>query len=172
MIAAVVAVDLNYGIGYKDGLLAHIPEDMKFFKSLTTGGTVIVGRKTYDTFPKKPLPNRLNIVVSRSKVDTLNGNVLTTNLDEIKRGLKDYDGKENIFIIGGGLIYKELLDYCERLYITHIHQSFDNVDTYFPDINLLEWKLTGFSEIREHNGIEYQFCVYDRKKTNESEENA
>ena len=70
---------------------------------------------------------------------------------------------KNVFIIGGGIIYKELFGYCDRLYITRIHKSFDNVDTYFPNFDNEHWYLNDISEIKEHNGIKYHFCIYDKK---------
>lgn len=168
MIAAVVAVDTNYGIGNKNNLLVNIPEDMKMFKNITTGGTVVVGRKTYDTIPNKPLPNRTNIIVT-SKVDRpkiQEDEAIHSNMEYIKTWLSNQaviNENNGIFVIGGGAIYKELLPYCERVYITKILHAFDEVDTYFPNIDEMpEWGLTSESEIKEYNGIKYQFCVYDR----------
>ena len=168
MIAAVVAVDSNYGIGSNNELLVHIPEDMKHFKEITTGGTVVVGRKTYDSLPKKPLPNRTNIIIT-SKADTpetIDNDVLISNMEYIKVWLTDdklISENNGIYVIGGGMIYKDLLPFCERVYITKILYAYNNVDTYFPNIdNMPEWEMTSASEIKEHNGVQYQFCVYDR----------
>ena len=168
MIAAVVAVDSNYGIGSNNELLAHIPEDMKHFKEVTTGGTVVAGRKTYDSLPKKPLPNRTNIIIT-SKADVpevIDDDVLISNMEYIKVWLTDdklISENNGIYVIGGGMIYKDLLPFCERVYITKILHAYDNVDTYFPNIdNMPEWEMTSASEIKEHNGVQYQFCVYDR----------
>lgn len=168
MIAAVVAVDSNYGIGSNNELLAHIPEDMKHFKEITTGGTVIVGRKTYDSLPKKPLPNRTNIIITSkaNKPETLDDNTLTSNMEYIKAWLNDdkvISENNGIYVIGGGMIYKDLLPFCERVYITKVFHAYDNVDTYFPNIdNMPEWEITSASEIKENNGVQYQFCIYDR----------
>ena len=168
MIACVVAVDSNYGIGSNNELLAHIPEDMKHFKEITTGGTVVVGRKTYDSLSKKPLPNRTNIIIT-SKADVpevIDDDVLISNMEYIKVWLTDdklISENNGIYVIGGGMIYKDLLPFCERVYITKILHAYDNVDTYFPNIdNMPEWEMTSASEIKEHNGVQYQFCVYDR----------
>jgi dihydrofolate reductase len=167
MISAIVCVDENWGIGSKGDLLVHIPEDMKFFKDITMNGTVIMGRKTYDSLPKKPLPNRENVVITNS---TQNGFVLRmdedgtvfTNLNDVKYVLKLKEMDEyNVFIIGGGQIYKELLPYCEYAYVTKVFHSYDNVDTYFPNIdNIPEWEMKSASEIKEYNNIKYQFCKY------------
>lgn len=166
MIAAVVAVDQNWGIGYKNNLLAHIPEDMKYFKELTTGGIVIVGRKTYDSFPNKPLPNRHNIVITNSS--SFDNSVEHTDMKGIKEWLsiaKAEHSEKNIFIIGGASIYKELLDYCDYIYVTHIYKAYDDVDTYFSDLDKMKhWQLISSSEMKKHNGIEYQFCIYQREK--------
>ena len=169
MIAAVVCVDNNYGIGSKNDLLAHIPEDMKMFKEITTGGAVIVGRKTYDSLTKKPLPNRKNIIVTskvKRKPKIQKDDTIHSNMNYIKAWLVHPEVvNENcgIYVIGGGMIYKELLPFCERVYITKVLHSYDDVDTYFPNIdNMPEWEMTSASEVKEYNGIKYQFCVYDR----------
>lgn len=169
MIAAVVCVDNNYGIGSKNDLLAHIPEDMKMFKDITTGGAVVVGRKTYDSLPKKPLPDRQNIVITskvKKKPKIQKDGTIHSNMKYIRAWLsKEEVINENcgIYVIGGGMIYKELLPFCERVYITKVFHSYEDVDTYFPNIDEMpEWELTSASEIKEHNGIHYQFCVYDR----------
>lgn len=169
MIAAVVCVDANYGIGSKNNLLVHIPEDMKRFKEITSNGSVIVGRKTYESLPKKPLPDRTNIILTRKakkKPKLQKDGTIHSNMKYIQAWLSTQEViKENngIFVIGGGQIYKELLPFCERIYITKVLHSFDNVDTYFPNIDTMpEWGLSTVGEIKEHNGIQYHFCVYDR----------
>lgn len=169
MIAAVVCVDQNYGIGSKNDLLAHIPEDMKRFKEITTGGAVVVGRKTYDSLPKKPLPDRTNIIVTskvKKKPKIHRDGTIHSNMNYIKAWLIQPEVvNENcgIYVIGGGMIYKELLPLCERVYITKVFHSYEDVDTYFPNIDEMpEWEMTSASEVKEHNGIQYQFCVYDR----------
>lgn len=169
MIAAIVAVDSNYGIGSKNELLIHIPEDLKMFKEITINHPVIMGKKTYESLPKKPLPNRTNIVITHTKNHPhfKESKVIYSNMEDIKTWLSDervIDVNDGIYVIGGGMIYKELLPFCERIYITKILHSFDNVDTFFPNIdNMSEWKMTSASEIKEYNGIQYQFCIYDRE---------
>lgn len=171
MIAAVVAVDENWGIGSNNKLLAHIPEDMKNFKKLTKNNIVIMGRKTYDSLPNKPLPNRANIIVSSNVDEDLvfeikeNGTIFI-RLEDIKRMLSHVSKHSypfDIFVIGGGVIYKELLPYFEKVYVTKIHHAYNNVDTYFPNIdNMNEWEAEMLSDIREHEDIKYQFCIYER----------
>lgn len=167
MISTIVCVDENWGIGGNGDLLVHIPEDMKFFKDMTNNNTVIMGRKTYDSLPKKPLPNRENVVITNT---TKNGfslrmdedGTVFTNLDNVKYALKLKEMDEyNVFIIGGGQIYKELLPYCEYVYVTKVFHCYDNADTYFPNIdNISEWVMESASEIKEYNNIKYQFCKY------------
>lgn len=113
MIAAVVAADLNWGIGRKGELLTHIPNDLKHFKSLTENNTVIMGRKTWDSLPKKPLPNRKNIIISNT-LDLHNENVECLNLEKGKEYIKQFiDTNEKCFVIGGGIIYKEFFSFCQ-----------------------------------------------------------
>ena len=169
MISAIVCVDQNYGIGNKNDLLVHIPEDMKMFKDITTNGTVIMGRKTYDSLPKKPLPNRNNIIITskaKKQPKIQKDGAIHSNMDCIKSWLanpKVINENSGIYVIGGGMIYKELLQFCERVYITKIFHAYDNVDTYFPNIDeMSEWEMTSASEVKEYNGIKYQFCIYDR----------
>jgi dihydrofolate reductase len=169
MIAAVVAIDSNYGIGGNNDLLAHIPEDMKMFKEITTGGSVIVGSRTYQSLPKKPLPDRTNIVITRKckkKPKVQKDGSVHSNMNHIKSWLSNSDvisDNDGIYVIGGGVIYKELLPFCERAYVTKILHAYDNADTHFPNIDEMpEWEMTYASEVKEYNGLQYQFCIYDR----------
>lgn len=169
MISAIVCVDENWGIGSNRDLLVHIPEDMKFFKEKTTGNIVIMGRKTYDSLPSKPLPNRTNIVIT-SKTNTsfeIKGNgVFFMTMDFIKKilSITTKESQTDVYVIGGGQIYKELLPYCDKVYVTKVFNNHDNVDTYFPNIdNIPEWEIIGKSEIKEYKDIKYQFCRYGKK---------
>lgn len=169
MISAIVCADANFGIGCQGKLLDTIPEDMKFFKKKTNNSIVIMGRKTYDSLTNKPLPDRINIVVTsniddRNLMEVRKEGIIYAEINAIKGVLENSKILPyNIYIIGGGTIYKELLPYCERIYITKILDTYDNVDTYFPNIDaMLEWILTSESDIKEYNGIKYKFCVYDR----------
>ena len=165
MISAIVAVDEDWGIGFNGELLEKIPEDMKYFKELTTGNTVVMGRKTWDSLPIKPLPNRGNFIISRETPLLMENKTIRMNLDMIKDTM-EANKDENYFIIGGGQIYKELLPLCDRVYVTKIFKSHENVDTYFPDLDEPEmwdtWKATGQSEVKVYNDIMYQFWTYDR----------
>lgn len=165
MIAAVVCVDKNFGIGNKGNLLVSIPEDMKHFKQITFTGSVIMGRKTWDSLPKKPLPNRTNIIITKKYKKQPKDNTIHSNMKYIKAWLANKEVINNnngIYVIGGGQIYSELLNSCERVYITKVFTELE-ADTYFPNIDeKSEWELTEESEIKEYKGIQYQFCIYDR----------
>ena len=167
MISAIVAVDENWGIGFNGELLEKIPEDLKRFKKLTKGNVVVMGRKTWDSLPKKPLPDRLNIIISRQPqfVDFL---TVSIGMEEAKVRAKaaSKDPEDEWFVIGGGQIYKELLPFCDRVYVTKIFKEHENVDTYFPNLDEPEewntWKAVHQSKVYTYNNLMYQFWTYDR----------
>ena len=161
MISAIVAVDNNWGIGFDGELLEAIPSDLKRFKELTTGHVVVMGSKTWNSLPKKPLPNRVNIVISRAKPLIRDKNTIRIGLEDTINYLKYI--KDDIFIIGGGTIYKELLPFCDRVYVTKIYKDHNNVDTYFPNLDKSEeWTPTTYGWLLPHNDLTYQFWQYDR----------
>ena len=175
MINAIVAFDKNYAIGSNNNLLTHIPDDLKNFKKLTKNNVVIMGRKTYDSLPSKPLPNRVNIIISSNVDEDLTFEVKEDNsifvrLEDTKKMLDFYSKHSalfdfDIYIIGGGMIYKELLSYCKKVYATKINRTYKNADTYFPNIDdMSEWESTMTSENRYYKDIEYQFCIYRKKE--------
>ena len=163
MISAIVAVDENWGIGFNGELLEKIPEDMKQFRLLTHKRTILMGRKTWNSLPKKPLPDRLNLVITRGKRKFDNMTIFI-NMEEAKVLAKEATKNHNDewFVIGGGQIYKELLPLCDRVYVTKIFKSHNNVDTYFPMLEQKEWEITHKSEILTFNDLQYQFLTYDR----------
>lgn len=131
---AIAAVDANWGIGYKGELLANIPADMKYFRAMTTNKTVVMGRKTLESFPnQRPLPNRTNIVLTKNPSYEVKGAVVVHSMDELREELKKYN-EEEIFVIGGEMIYGALIDYCQYAYITKIDFSY-NADAYFPTLD-------------------------------------
>ena len=163
MISAIVAVDNNWGIGYNGDLLEHIPEDLKYFKELTTNHVVVMGRKTWDSLPHKPLKDRLNIVISRQPRGPLGEMAFSIPINEAKVRVSLSDNDEEWFIIGGGSIYKEFLSICDRVYVTKIFKDHENVDTYFPNLDKSdEWTPVFCSDIRTYNDLSYQFWQYDR----------
>ena len=165
MISAIVAVDEDWGIGFNGELLEKIPEDMKYFKELTTGNTVVMGRKTWDSLPIKPLPNRGNFIISRETPLLMENKAIRMNLDMIKDTM-EANKDENYFIIGGGQIYKELLPLCDRVYVTKIFKEHENVDTYFPNLDEVDmlntWKPVYMGKTKVYKDIMYQFWTYDR----------
>lgn len=162
MIAAIVAVDNNYGIGYNGELLGRIPEDLKRFKQLTDDSTVVMGRKTWESLPKKPLPNRFNIIVTSEEVEDNDIDIKHSSMEEVKAFL-ELDLGIPVFIIGGGMVYRELLPYCQEVYLTKILKNYENVDTYFPNLDEMEeWDQIDCSEVYDYNGVNYQYQLYRR----------
>ena len=163
MISAIVAVDNNWGIGFNGDLLEHIPEDLKYFKQLTSGEykAVVMGRKTWDSLPKKPLPNRKNIIITtQTNYDSQDEHFW--RLGQAKLVMKQQKGWE-FFVIGGGQIYEKLLPLCDRVYVTKIFKDHDQVDTYFPNLDESdEWAPATCSDIRQQGDLMYQFWQYDR----------
>ena len=158
----IVNVDKNWAIGLVSKLLVRIPQDMKYFRSMTTGHVVVMGRKTLESFPEsKPLPNRVNIVLTRDQGYQAPGAVVVHSMEELKEELKKYSGEE-IFVIGGGQIYRELLPLCDKAYVTKVDRAFD-ADVYFPDLDQdPQWKMTKVSEEQTYFDLEYVFAVYER----------
>ncbi len=136
MISIIVATSLNWAIGRNNQLLWHISEDLKYFKKITSGHTVIMGRKTWESIGK-PLPNRRNIVVSRSLEKITDAEVYKS----LELALKAA-GNESLFIIGGGEIYEQALPLAEKLYLTIVNLTVEDADTFFPKINFDEWRET------------------------------
>lgn len=162
MINAIVAVNEDWGIGYNGNLLESIPADLKNFKELTTNNVVIMGSKTWDSLPKKPLPNRNNVIITRKEYPSSGtSQVIYMTLEELLPWLET--SKKEIFIIGGGIIYKELLPYCNRVYITKIYKKHENVDTYFPNLDKdPQWKSMALGELENYKDFSFQFWQYDR----------
>ena len=165
MISAVVAFDKNYGIGYKNDLLVHIPDDLKNFKSLTTGKTVIMGRKTYESLPKRPLPNRKNIVITTdSNKSSDDENLIYMNMSEVLEYLEQFrDNEEEVFVIGGMSVYSQLLPYVSKVYVTQLYHTFVYVDTFFPRLEATEWNCENLSDVLTFGNLVYQFQLYSRK---------
>lgn len=160
----IVNVDSNWAIGYRGKLLVSIPEDMKFFRSETTGKVVVLGRKTLDTFPGgQPLKNRTNIILTRNPNYQVKGAIICHSVEEVLEELKKYNS-EDVYIIGGDSIYKEFLPYCDVAHVTRTDMFYD-ADAWFP--NLEEdpaWVLTGESEEKTYFDLEFRFCRYERRE--------
>ena len=141
----IAAVDQNWAIGNKNELLVRIPADQKFFRETTTGKVVVMGRKTLESFPNGlPLKNRTNIVLTHDHTYKVPGAVVVHDMDELHEELKKYDS-EDIYVIGGETIYRQLLDECDVAHITKIDYAYD-ADAYFPNLDERpEWKITAES---------------------------
>lgn len=138
-----------------------IPADMKFFREMTKGNVVIMGRKTLESFPNgQPLKNRVNIVITRKKDYKVKGAVIAHSVKEAVKEAEKYEGE--LFVIGGESIYRAFLSYCDTAYITKIDHAFD-ADTYFPNLDEdEEWEMTKISEEQTCFDLEYYFTVYER----------
>ena len=156
----IVAVDKNWAIGCNNKLLVSIPSDMKFFRETTTGKVVVMGRKTLESFPNGlPLKNRTNIVLTHDHTYKVPGAVVVHDMDELHEELKKYDS-EDIYVIGGETIYRQLLDECDVAHITKIDYAYD-ADAYFPNLDERpEWKITADSEEQTYFDLEYYFYRY------------
>lgn len=138
----IVATGLNNEIGANGDLLWRLPKDMQWFKENTSGADVLMGRKTYDSFPDKfkPLPNRTNIVITRNETLQLPQGAFVVNSLEAAFELAEKCHTTEKYIIGGGKIYEQALPYCSEIVLTKVHASFENADTFFPEINPNEWQ--------------------------------
>lgn len=159
----IAAVDKELNIGNKGELLFSLPDDMKFFRTTTSGKVVVMGRKTLESFPgSKPLKNRVNIVLSRSshKVD---GAEFVASVDELLEKVKKYDS-DNVYVIGGAQIYSLLLPYCDTALLTRVDAVAPEADSKFPPLPENEWEIAEQSELHENNGIGFRFVTYRRKR--------
>lgn len=160
----IVAVDNNWAIGYQNKLLVSIPADMRFFRDETTNKVVIMGRNTLETFPGgQPLKNRINIVITTKEDYKVKDAFVVRSIEEALELTKPY-GKDEIYVIGGASIYKQMLPYCEVAHITKIDYTY-LADTYFPNLDEREdWVLAEESEEQTYYDLTYTFCRYERKK--------
>lgn len=159
----IVAADKNWAIGFQNKLLVSIPADMKFFRQTTTGNVVVMGRKTLESFPNgQPLKNRVNIVLTSDKSYQVKDAVVVHSIEEMLEELEKYNS-EDIYVIGGESIYRQMLPYCSLAHVTKIDHEYQ-ADTYFPDLDAdEEWELTGISDEQTYFDLEYVFARYERK---------
>ena len=166
IISAIAAVARNGVIGKDNDLVWRLPDDMKYFQETTRGHHVIMGRKNYDSLPEKwkPLPDRVNLVVSRQLGLRIPGAQVLPSIQEALDVARD-SGEEEAFIIGGGQIYKESLPTLDRIYYTDIHGEFDG-DTYFPSLDEREWKeVSRISHGQdEKHAYSFDFVIYERRR--------
>ena len=162
MISIIVAVSDDWGIGMSNELLWHIPEDLKRFKKLTMGKTIIMGKRTWESLPRRPLPGRKNIVLTDIPDECIDGSVTAYSIeDALSKCVQD----EEIFIIGGGMVYRQFMPIADRLYITHVHKKAP-ADVWFPKTDRRKWKIIEKEECisEDENRIPYTYVVYGRKR--------
>lgn len=158
-ITLIAAMDRNRAIGYENKLLWHLPGDMAFFRRMTTGKTVLMGRKTFDSLGK-PLPNRRNIILTRQANLEIEGCEILHHPEE---ALKKF-GHEDLMVIGGTEIYNLMLPFADRVLLTEVDVEIEKADAYFPEFDSVAWKLTDsvFNGKDERNRYDYTFQTYER----------
>lgn len=157
----IVAVSQNFGIGKNNNLLFNLPLDLKFFKEKTLNKVVIMGEKTYLSLPKRPLVNRTNVVMTLNKDFKAEGAYVVNSVDQLLKFVSNYS-PDDVFVCGGGMIYKLLLPYCKKGYVTKVNSTVD-ADTFFPNLdNDPQWKLTKKGNIQQQNGLNFSFDEYQR----------
>jgi dihydrofolate reductase len=161
MISIIVAVSDDWGIGKDNELLWHISEDLKRFKNLTSGKTVIMGKKTWESLPRRPLPGRKNIVLTDVPDECIDCSVTAYSIED---ALSKCEKGEEIFVMGGGSIYRQFMPIADRLYITHVHKKAP-ADVYFPVIDPEVWEIAEKEEFKgtENQNIPYTYIIYERK---------
>ena len=160
-ISIIVAIAQNNAIGKDNQLLWHIPEDLKRFKMLTTGHTIVMGKRTFESLPLRPLPNRRSIVITDIPGEQIPGCDMAYSIDEAIAKMDD--GREN-FIIGGGMVYKQFMPLADKLYLTIVHKDFE-ADTFYTDIDYSRWNEIAREEVKaaESLGFDYAYITYERK---------
>ncbi len=161
VLSLIVAMAQNRAIGLNNDMPWHLPADLKHFKKLTSGHAIIMGRKTFESLPNGPLPNRRNIIISETLNPVPQG---CEKVESIAEALKLIHEEQEVFIIGGGSIYEQFLPLADKLYLTIIEADFE-ADTYFPVINFKDWELTE-KEVMDNDlqaDFVYRFETYERK---------
>ena len=161
-ISIIVAIASNYAIGKDNDLLWHISRDLKRFKELTDGHYIVMGKKTYFSLPRRPLPNRTNMVITDVPGEQIDDCLMAYSIED---AISKMDQEGENFIMGGGSIYRQFMPHADKLYITRVHKDFD-ADTFFPEISLDEWKLIEKEEVNDdpQNDFTYSFETYERKE--------
>ena len=162
---AIVITDRRWAIGRGGGLLFSLPADMRRFRSLTLGGTVILGRRTLDSFPGgRPLPRRRNLVITRNPSSLPEGAESAASPEEALE-LAGWPEAENVWLIGGGSVYAALLSRCRQVYLTRVEARAEEPDTFFPDLDRLPgWEAVSAGELMEENGLKFRFLRYVNTK--------
>ena len=165
MLSIIVAISENNAIGQKGGLLCHLPADLKHFKEITSGHPVLMGERTYFSLPKHPLPNRRNIVLTDNPQFAAEGVEVVHSIPEAMQLINE-DSTAEFFIIGGGMVYRQFFPLADKLYITRIHHTWTDADTFFPEINNNEWRAIKqeYCASDDKNPYDYTFIEYLKKK--------
>ena len=160
----IVAVDKNWAIGNGNKLLVSIPQDMKFFRETTMGKVVVMGRKTLESFPGgQPLKKRTNIVITSDRSYDVKDAIVVHSIEEALEELKKYN-QDDIYVIGGESIYRQMLPYCKLAHVTKIDHAYE-ADTYFPNLDEMDdWEVTGVSDEQTYFNLEYEFVRYEKVK--------
>lgn len=163
IVSLVVAASDNNAIGRQNKLLWHLPNDLKFLKNITWGMPVVMGRKTFESVDSKPLPGRINIIVTRQKGFEAPGVVVVNSLKDAQFFASENDYNE-LMILGGAQIYEEAMPKANRIYITRVHAFFEDADAFFPDIDEKKWKRVSQQtfEADEKHAYPYSFEVWER----------
>ena len=162
MISIIVAVSDDWGIGKNNDLLWHIPEDLKRFKSLTMGKCIIMGKRTWESLPRKPLPGRTNIVITDIPQECIDCSVTAYSIED---ALSKCERGKEAFVIGGGSVYRQFMPIADRLYVTHVHLK-AQADVWFPKIDMRTWKVVEKQECisGDDKKIPYSYVIYERKR--------
>jgi len=160
-ISVIVAIARNRAIGKDNRLLWHIPGDLKRFKRLTTDHAVIMGKKTYESLPVRPLPNRINIVLTDNRDEQLEGCVMAYSLEDAVAKCPEND---ETFVIGGGSVYRQFMPLAEKLYITLVHRDYEG-DTFFPEIDPQIWKEISREDHEAEGNLDtgFSYIIYERR---------
>ena len=165
MISIIAAIADHNAIGVGNRLLWHLPNDMKRFRLLTTGHTVIMGRKTFESLPHGALPNRTNTVITRNVHASYEG---CETFDNLSDAIDRHRHEDELFIIGGAQIYEQTIGLADKLYITCVHHTFGQADVFFPEIDENEWEMTDSHAFStdDHHRYPYTFKIFLRKNNN------
>lgn len=160
----IVAVDENWGIGYRNRLLVSIPADLCFFKEKTAGNIIVMGRKTLESFPgHRPLKSRTNVVITRDTSYKIEDAIVINDMKELEK-IVTGENSDRTYVIGGGSVYRQLEPYCDTAYVTKISKKF-KADTYFPNLDDKdEWEQIHESDKQSYKDIEYVYTEYRRKR--------
>lgn len=162
MLSIIVAIAQNYAIGKNNQLLWHLSADLKYFKKLTSGKTIIMGKRTYKSLPVRPLPNRRSIIISDDPNDCFDNCIMANSIED---AISKCNPETESFVIGGGSIYRQFLPLVDRLYITWVYKDFE-ADTFFQKIKEDEWQLVEKGELQkdEASGLDFSFCIYEKNE--------